>query len=159
MAKLYVANLVILNPRDISSCDNKIKTYDSETILVKKTLFGYEEVFTKHMLYKTDALRRNYGVDDYMYMFIIGDSYIYKNLKEGKMQFVLDKNKSFPLKEAEEKDAKKYIDNFEKSAIKRYYDQQEEALAAERAEIERKIASKKRAKKLIKESKYNLQKH
>ena len=36
MAKLYVTNLIILNPRDISSCDNKIKTYDSEKILVKK---------------------------------------------------------------------------------------------------------------------------
>ena len=38
MAKLYVTNLIILNPRDISSCDNKIKTYDSEKILVKKNI-------------------------------------------------------------------------------------------------------------------------
>ena len=155
MSKLYVASLIILNPRDISSYDNKIKTYHSEEILVKKTLFGYEEVFTNHPLYKTNALRRNYFGDDDIYMFIIEDSSIYKNLKKGQMQFVLDKNLSFPLKEAEEKDAKKYIENFETSALKRYYDQQQAEQEAEIEERKREKQSKKEAKRLIKESKYN----
>ena len=47
MAKLYVTNLIILNPRDISSCDNKIKTYDSEKILVKKNIIWLWRSFYK----------------------------------------------------------------------------------------------------------------
>ena len=71
------------------------------------------------------------------------------------MQFVLDINKSFPLKEAEKKDAKRYIEEFENTALKKYYDKQESELEAEMAERKRAKNSKKEAKILIKESKYN----
>ena len=71
------------------------------------------------------------------------------------MQFVLDINKSFPLKEAEKKDAKRYIEEFENTALKKYYDKQESELEAEIAERKRAKNSKKEAKILIKESKYN----
>ena len=155
MAKLYVAKLVILNPNDLSSCSNKLQTYETEHILVKRKMFGYQEVFTKHGLHKKDVIKESQSWDNDVYPFIIVSDEIYNRLKEGQMQFVLDRTRSFPMREAEEKDAKKYIKEFENSTLKKYYEQEDVEINAEIEERKREKASKKAAKRLIKESKYN----
>ena len=58
---------------------------------------------------------------------------------------------SFPLREAEEKDAQDYIAKFDSSTLKRYIDKQEEQERAIEEEHQRQKRSRNKAKVLIKE--------
>ena len=49
MSKLYTVNLIVVKPENIQK-NNSITKFESEHIIVKKTPFGYQEVFTKHIL-------------------------------------------------------------------------------------------------------------
>ena len=52
MPKLYVAKLIVLRPIDLRYARDEIEDYESEDILVRRTPFGYQEVFTKFNLKK-----------------------------------------------------------------------------------------------------------
>ena len=55
MSKLYVTNLVILDPNNYTIINNGIKSVELESIIVKRVPFGYEEVFTKTFFSKQNA--------------------------------------------------------------------------------------------------------
>lgn len=148
MSKLYVAKMIVLHPCDLSEYNNGIR-YCSEDIIVKRVPFGYKEVFTNHIFHPKKILEVNYQSNRTSYPYEICDRSTERNLRSGLKQFVLDTNKSFPIREADEIDVKNYIDNFETSSLKRYYDDQE---AKNKAEIERKNKdkeSKQKAKMLV----------
>lgn len=160
MKKLYVTNLIILNPSKIGPIrtidENKtcrmIEEYKTEDILVEETLFGYREVFTKHHLKVRNVLERNYGYESAEYPNIIKDEDVLIALEEGRMQFVLDADRCF-FREAEEKDAKEYIAKFENSALNRYYSEQQSKTKREKEEKKRKKESRKKARQLVKVNK------
>ena len=57
MKKYYTAYMIILDPKNLNNSDITI-TY--ENVIVEKTIFGYQEIFTNHkfFIYK-NALEKN----------------------------------------------------------------------------------------------------
>ena len=154
MTKLYVTNLTTLYPSDLGP-GNTIRTATSDEILVKKTLFGYKEVFTNHPLTVKKILKINLGGPAYEYSYIVSDMDVLSALQQGKMQFVLDEDKC-AFREAEEKDALTIIDSFEKTALSRYYENKAEKVEDAVSERQRVRASRKKAKQLVKTKKQEI---
>ena len=151
MSKLYVTNLVILDPNNYTIINNGIKSVELESIIVKRVPFGYEEVFTKTFFSKQNAIVKNDTYNNDKYKFKICSPSIVKRLRDEETVFLIDKDMSFPLREAEEKDAQDYIAKFDSSTLKRYIDKQEEQERAIEEEHQRQKRSRNKAKVLIKE--------
>lgn len=148
MSKLYVAQVMVLNPNNFKL--NQAISIESEQILVQRVPFGFQEVFTNHFFTKKKVLESNLEWNSNDYPYKVCDLTTIKNLNDQKMQFVLDKNKSFPLREAEESDARDYIIRFPKSELNKYYKEEERKRNEEKQERRRIKATKQKAKELVK---------
>lgn len=155
MAKLYIADLIILDPKLISRFSERgktpIKQLDSEYVLVKRTPFGYKEVFTKTKLKKVSAIKKSTNYDNDKFPFVVVSPLISQGLIDNEVQFLLDSEYSLPLKEAEESDTKECINKFfESSQLKKCCDEKQRKRNKE-IEARRKLKeSRKRAKTLVK---------
>lgn len=138
MAKLYVAKMLILEPSNYGY-NKEISGYKTEEVIVRRVPFGYKEVLTNHFFINGEKISGK----------TVSDLIVAGNLCSGFTQFILDDNLSFPLREADEKDAKDYVDRFETSTLKAYYDEQARRKEEIQAEKTRQKESKKKAKQII----------
>ena len=88
---------------------------------------------------------------------MIVDEEISENLKNNKLQFFIDTERLF-IRETDPKDAKDYIEDFEKSTINKYYKEKEQERKIKRTQKEEEKLSRQRTKRLIKEHKKTLNK-
>ena len=152
MSKLYVAKMVILEP-ETYSLNGTVAQYTTEDILVKKVPFGYQEVLIGHFFRKGQYLENSLESNNDTCPYRIVNSAISNKLEKGHRQFFIDDfvNEDYPLREATEQDVKDYVDRFDTSTLKTYYDEKEKQKEAIRTEKARKNQSKKKVKQMIKD--------
>lgn len=152
MSKLYVAKMVILHP---ASCrlNGAIDEYKTEDIIIKRIPLGYKEVLTGRFFRQAQHLDRNTSYNSETCPYRILNSKVTLNLLSGHRQFVIDDyvNREYPLREATEQDVKDYVDRFDKSTLKTYYDEIARMQEAQRVEKANSKASKKKAKQIIRD--------
>ena len=152
MNKYYVANMIVLNDFKYEFLpDINIKI---EKIIVEKTIFGYQEILTKHKLFiNRGALTENQKFTKQKFPWTIKNENLLYQLKKEKMFFLLNPN-SIRLANIEE--VKDYLKNFDNSYLKKFYEmQKEDKIKRKNKKIENK-ENNKEIKKLIKEFKANL---
>ena len=147
MKNYYLAYMKILNPILLSNNNTDI-TLECKRIIVEKTIFGYQEIFTNHKFYViNDVLVENQKPNNKEYQWTIKNSKILSKLRKGETFFLLDTKY---IRIATKKDVNEYIKDFCNNDLKLFYEKKKQEKLKQKQEHQNKKQENTEIKKLIK---------
>ena len=152
MNKYYVADMIVIDEFESTSLpDIAIKI---ERIIVEKTIFGYQEILTKHkLLINQGAITKNKKFNKEKLPWTIENKNLLYYLKKEKMFFLLKPNS---IRLANKDDVKNYLKSFDNSYLKKFHRMRKEEKIKRKNKKIKKKQNNEEIKKLIKEFKRNL---